>query len=120
MLRRPPRRRTSYLISPRGLSYLSTADLRLNREHPPLLKVIAALPLAMTPLRPNEAVAADTAARLRDAWDRARTDNGSQWRFAKLFFYGATDAALARTGGNNDELPSLASFSRADYVTPTE
>jgi hypothetical protein len=103
-----------------GLSYLSTGDLRLNREHPPLLKVIAALPLVMTPLRPNEAVASDAAARLRDAWDRARTDNRSQWRFAKLFFYGVTDATLQRTGGNNDELPSLASFSRADYVTPSE
>ena len=68
----------------------------------------------MTPLYPEETIAADAAARLRDAWDRARTDNGSLWRFAKLFFYGVTDATLQRTGGDNDELPSLASFTRAD------
>lgn len=103
-----------------GLSYLETGNFRLNREHPPLLKAIAALPLAGTALFPDASTASDAAARTRDAWDRARTDNGSQWRFAKLFFYGVTDAALKRTGGNNDDRPTLEPSFRSDYVHATE
>ncbi|HEU4521185.1 MAG TPA: glycosyltransferase family 39 protein, partial [Thermoanaerobaculia bacterium] len=103
-----------------GLSYLRTGDLRLNREHPPLLKAIAAIPLWMTPLLPDESVARDAATRLRDAWAIARSDNASQWRFADLFFYGVTDEALRRSGGNNDHVPTLAPFARSDFINDTE
>ncbi|HET7705711.1 MAG TPA: glycosyltransferase family 39 protein [Thermoanaerobaculia bacterium] len=103
-----------------GLSYIETGNFRLNREHPPLLKAIAALPLAGSRLFPDETTASDAAVRTRDAWDRARTDNGSQWRFAQLFFYGVTDAALQRTGGNNDDRSTLEPSFRTDYINPTE
>src|SRR6516162_1530782 len=34
-----------------GLSYLQKLDLRLNQEHPPLAKVLAALPLVLRGVR---------------------------------------------------------------------
>src|SRR5215469_4505764 len=49
-----------------GLSYLQRLDLRLNPEHPPLAKIIAAAPLAVS---------------------GARADyNGPAWRLSDTFF----------------------------------
>ena len=36
-----------------GLSYWQTLDLRLNEEHPPLAKLLAGLPLALTQTQPT-------------------------------------------------------------------
>src|SRR5713101_4312241 len=38
---------------PSGLSYLQKQDARLNLEHPPLLKIVAALPLLFSDVRAN-------------------------------------------------------------------
>ncbi|MBK5259812.1 MAG: glycosyltransferase family 39 protein [Thermoanaerobaculia bacterium] len=103
-----------------GRSYLATGDFRLNREHPPLLKAIAALPLIATPLFPDPVRASDAHTRMREAWGHAATDNAPQWRFGRIFFFGVTDEALAReNGGTNDGFVPTASFGQADFINRT-
>ena len=61
---------------PSGLSYLQKQDARLNIEHPPLLKIIAALPLLFSDARANYN-------------DRSWCGAGGldcQWTFGKRFF----------------------------------
>lgn len=65
-----------------GYSYLTTGDFRLNREHPPLAKMIAAIPLLF--LQPHLPLQSD-------AWKK-----GDQWEFAREFFY--------RSSNNPDQL----------------
>ncbi len=56
-----------------GYSYLKTGDYRLNREHPPLFKLLCAAPLlALDPLLPLDS----------DAWK-----NAEQVPFGDLFLY---------------------------------
>lgn len=54
---------------PAGYSYLRTGEVDLNKEHPPLVKLIAALPLL--PLRPGDPREFDGFAR-REQWDFGR------------------------------------------------
>jgi hypothetical protein len=63
---------------PAGYSYLATGDHRLNPEQPPLVKLLAALPLrALAPeLRTSDL-----------AWEQAR-----QWEFGRRFLYRWNDA----------------------------
>lgn len=56
-----------------GLSYWKTGDFRLNPEHPPLIKMLAALPLLMT------SVTVPTNSALWQTWD--------QYPFGDLFLY---------------------------------
>src|SRR3989344_1282313 len=61
---------------PAGYSYLTQKDYRLNPEHPPLIKDIAAFPLLFQKLNfPEQS----------DSWRAAI--NGAQWRFGNEFFY---------------------------------
>jgi dolichyl-phosphate-mannose-protein mannosyltransferase len=55
-----------------GYSYLKTADFRLNPEHPPLIKELAALPL----------LALDLAFPWGPLWDRAE-----EWNVGRLFVH---------------------------------
>jgi hypothetical protein len=58
---------------PAGYTYLATGDHRLNPEHPPLVKLLAAAPAWVT----GATFKADD-----EAWVRAR-----QWEFGKRFLY---------------------------------
>jgi 4-amino-4-deoxy-L-arabinose transferase-like glycosyltransferase len=74
-----------------GYAYLRFRDARLNYEHPPLLKLLAAIPLL--PLLPQFPLTAS-------AWQEA---NNGQWETAFLFLYKSGNdphrlAALARLG----------------------
>lgn len=62
---------------PAGYSYLKEHDMRLNPEHPPLLKDLAAFPLLF--INPNF----DTS---RDFWTKDDA-NESQWNAGKVFFW---------------------------------
>ncbi|MDP1884642.1 MAG: glycosyltransferase family 39 protein [Candidatus Moranbacteria bacterium] len=64
---------------PAGYSYLTQHDIRLNPEHPPLLKDLSALPLLF--IRPNF----DTT---QDFWTTDNADNG-QWNAGKNFLFGS-------------------------------
>jgi len=63
---------------PAGYTYLKLRDYRLNPEHPPLVKTLAALPLLTMPvqLKPDD-----------EAWALRR-----QWEFGRRFLYRWNDA----------------------------
>ncbi|MFA6587767.1 MAG: phospholipid carrier-dependent glycosyltransferase [Patescibacteria group bacterium] len=65
-----------------GVSYWLKRDFRLNEEHPPLIKLLAALPVVLT----QPKVSFDTT-----AWNES-----NQWQFAREFFY--------QNGNNADKL----------------
>jgi 4-amino-4-deoxy-L-arabinose transferase-like glycosyltransferase len=74
-----------------GYAYLRFRDARLNYEHPPLVKMLAAIPLL--PLSPRFPLTPS-------AWQEA---NNGQWETAFLFLYRSENdpyriAALARLG----------------------
>ena len=98
-----------------GWSYLTTGDYRLNPEHPPLLKVIAAAPLlGMTIWPARLADAGDggqSFAALMEMWDLARSNPMAQWFFAHRFFYSLRDGAPQST---TTRIP------RADFLNDTE
>ncbi|MDO8240782.1 MAG: glycosyltransferase family 39 protein [Candidatus Moranbacteria bacterium] len=71
---------------PAGYSYLIQQDIRLNPEHPPLLKDLAALPLLF--LQPKFDVT-------QDFWTKDNAD-ASQWNAGKYFLFGA--------GNNPDQI----------------
>lgn len=56
-----------------GVSYWQKRDFRLNEEHPPLLKLLAALPVLI--------------ARPHVNYDAESWSNGNQWAFAREFLY---------------------------------
>jgi hypothetical protein len=63
---------------PAGYTYLAAGDYRLNPEHPPLVKMLAAAPLRLLPV----------ALRTDDgAWQARR-----QWEFGRRFLYRWNDA----------------------------
>jgi len=67
---------------PSGYTYLTTGDFRLNPEHPPLIKSLAAIPLVfLKPRWPSNS----------DAWTK-----GDEWAFGFLFMY--------HSGNNPDRL----------------
>lgn len=68
---------------PAGYAYAHELDFRLNPEHPPLAKALAALPLLV--LQPN--FPTDIS-----AWT---TDVNGQWEMGKQFFYGSGNDADA-------------------------
>ena len=63
---------------PAGYSYLTQQDIRLNPEHPPLLKDLAAFPLLF--INPK----LDTT---QDFWTKDNADDG-QWNAGKSFLFG--------------------------------
>ncbi len=66
---------------PAGYSYLNNLDYRLNPEHPPLVKVLAAFPLTFLDLYfPTD----------NDAW---RKDVNGQWAVGADFLYGSGNDA---------------------------
>ena len=64
---------------PAGLSYWKTGDFRLNPEHPPLLKMVAAFPLLFS----SAELPLD-----HSSWKAAATDASAQWEFGREFFFG--------------------------------
>jgi hypothetical protein len=80
---------------PSGYSYLATGDFRLNPQHPPLIKLLAAIPLL--PLRPEM--------NLDDpAWSGKPTD---EWSFGYRFLYGNDADRLLFWGRQPNVLLSL-------------
>ncbi len=68
---------TAYL--PAGFTYLTRGDFRLSPEHPPLLKILQALPVLS--LRPRVSPEAER------AFEAASRDIDAQWIFGDRFLY---------------------------------
>jgi hypothetical protein len=101
-----------------GLTYLERGDFRLNPEHPPLLKVLAALPARALRPWPEGGAGDDSIAgrALEKVWDSAPGGENAQWVYAYTRLYGPTDAALARAGVSRvSELPTEAALTREDF-----
>jgi hypothetical protein len=116
---------------PAGYTYLRWHDYRMNPEHPPLVKKLAALPLWWRQGWPaNVDLSKDAAASqpmtdsdevLRWAWTMELAIADYQWTFGNFFLYGIRPEALRRLQekdpGINSPLavPPTASLSRQDF-----
>jgi hypothetical protein len=69
-----------------GWSYLKTGDYRLNPEHPPLLKKLAALPMLGMPVVMS----------FGKPWEDGLAGPMAQWTFAHELFYGLRETAAAK------------------------
>ena len=95
---------------PAGYSYLHWDDYRLNPEHPPLVKKLAALPLlwrtgwpAKVDLQNGEVSTrpeTDGESSLRRAWAMSFEDSNAYYDFGRNFLYGTRPGALSHTGAN--------------------
>lgn len=116
---------TSHL--PAGYSALRWHDYRLNPEHPPLIKLWAALPLLPLSIEPAAIDFIDADRRrdprhsdllqLKIAWALAPADVSWQWEFGHYFLYGRDDAAVAtaRTA-NPDTALSTLPWNQDDFI----
>jgi Dolichyl-phosphate-mannose-protein mannosyltransferase len=63
---------------PAGYSYLSTREIRLNPQHPPLVKEICAIPLLFFPMKPDL---------LRELQSHEDNAKGYEWTFGRKFLF---------------------------------
>jgi hypothetical protein len=106
---------TVHLVA--GWRYLTTHDYRLNPEHPPLLKMLAAIPLRSMTIWPDGAADGSmTAGPLDDAWAMAVANPMAEWTYAHHLLYGVRDAALNRLGARADKVPSTAALLQSDFL----
>jgi hypothetical protein len=112
-----------------GYTYLTTHDYRLNPEHPPLLKMIAALPLLghvwpadfRTP-EVEDVHKGDVAIRLLvQEWGLSLLDQVPHYAFGHHLFYPYSQAALTRLGaGTPLEVRGTADVQRRDFLNDAE
>src|SRR4051812_4806666 len=104
-----------------GYSVLVTHDYRLNPEHPPLVKMLAALPLVGMRVWPagfrEPADGTRAFAYFREAWSMSIANPSfSEWRVAQLFLYGLRD----RTGVDPLDAPTAVRYARGDFLNDAE
>src|ERR1043166_5532770 len=118
---------TSHL--PAGYSYLRWADFRMNPEHPPLVKELAALPLLFQKIWPDQVertgVANDSnpigLRTIQRAWVLGLFDSDGQWFFGRYLLYGVRDEALQRLGVSAMlAVPPTASLEKGDFHNRSE
>src|SRR6516164_1025429 len=111
---------TSHLTA--GYTYLAWGDYRLNPEHPPLVKLWAALPTPRSHERWPNQTNQDESAVLRRAWKAAATDINAQWPFAHEFVFElkpeARDRLVAQDNFDPGKswIPDSADLQRSDFV----
>src|SRR5438309_795619 len=108
-----------------GYSYLTTHDHRLNPEHPPLLKKLAALPLLTMHMWParfqDPADGTATFALVREAWAMAVPNPAmAEWSVSQYVLYGLRDGALRRTGSGALKAPTDVTWARPDFLNDPE
>ena len=91
-----------------GMTYLATGDYRVNPEHPPLVKLIAAASLQGMNIWPRHFRNDGSAAfqHIQEYWPAAKDTVWAQWLLAVSVFYGVRDAFL--DADTVDRLPSNA------------
>ena len=114
-----------------GYSYLRWQDYRLNPEHPPLSKKLAALPLlALNPL-PDSLDLSDPAVhpgpgsrswqRLKDLWQGAVLDYRKEWYLGHELVFGVGDETMERLGVHaTAEIDPLERIERAEYLNDAD
>ena len=106
---------TAHLVA--GYSYLVTHDYRLNPEHPPLVKMIAALPLLGMRVWPagfrEPADGTRAFAYFREAWAMSLANPSfSEWRVAQLLLYSMRD----RLDVDPLDAPTTVTYKRDDFL----
>src|SRR2546421_179544 len=104
-----------------GYSYLVTHDYRLNPEHPPLVKMLAALPLLGMRVWPAGFRDAGDGTRafayFREAWAMSIANPAfSEWRVAQLLLYGLRD----RLDVDPLDAPTTVSYARGDFLNDAD
>ena len=94
-----------------GWSIWRYGDFRINPEHPPLAKLLAALPiLGMVNLADDfdpydlsrfEESHVKTSRDLKRSWAQAADNPNAQWTFAHSLWYGMSDSGLLKAGARN-------------------
>ncbi len=121
---------------PAGYTYLRWHDYRLNPEHPPLIKKLAALPLlwrASWPAEVDLAGAApipqpvtNSAEALRWSWDMGLDLVDEEWTFGHYFLYGIRSDALPQVQKKDSgiqsllEVPPTVPLARQDFYTDAD
>src|SRR5256886_270329 len=110
---------TAHLVA--GYSYLVTHDYRLNPEHPPLVKMLAALPLLGMRVWPAGFRDAGDGTRafpyFREAWAMSIANPAfSEGRVAQLLLYGLR----ARLDVDPLDAPTTVSYARGDFLNDAD
>jgi hypothetical protein len=120
---------------PAGYSYLRYHDYRMNPEHPPLIKKLAALPLFFRPvhipqldvddeLLPREAMIT-TSLRLKQCWALGLVNHGSEGVFGHALLYGVGDATAQQFANDvphfdSINVPTTVALTKADFVNDSD
>ena len=109
---------TVHLVA--GERCLAMHDYRLTPEHPPLLKMLAAIPLRSMRVWPDDghgpADGSKTLGLLNESWAMAVSNPMAAWYFAHHLLYGVRDAALERLGAEASSVPSTAALTQSDFL----
>jgi 4-amino-4-deoxy-L-arabinose transferase-like glycosyltransferase len=113
-----------------GYTYLTLGDYRLNPEHPPLVKMIAALPLLPMELWPANgrgltgAEVGDGTIMLdqaRRVWGRGLRDIAAAWSLGHYFLYGVDDATMRSAGvAHKYDLPTAVRYERSAFLNDAD
>src|ERR1043165_7759220 len=110
---------TAHLVA--GYSYLVTHDYRLNPEHPPLAKMVAALPLLGMPVWPAKfsrpADGTRAFAYFREAWAMGIANPAmTEWRVAQMLLFGLRD----RAGVDPLDAPTTRAYAPSDFLNDSD
>ncbi len=123
---------------PAGYSYLRWHDYRLNPEHPPLIKKLAAWPLLWRQDRlsgvdlarmdavPTSKSLTNSENILTWAWDLSLDDPGEEWVFGHFFLYGIRPEAIQKLQAANSsirgplDVPSLSPMGSGDFYNDAD
>ena len=94
-----------------GISYWTTGDYRLNPEHPPLVKMLAAMTT-------RAHVGALTRPLVDESWAMALVNVDAQWRYSEFTLYGLKDEALR--GASPLFLPTTEIIPRSSFSNDPE
>ena len=108
-----------------GYAYLRWHDYRLNVEHPPLVKKMAALPLLAMRVWPPEVelgpedlapTGSPSLRRTKALWTAALARTPYQWAFGNQFLYGIRDETLQRLSvAERWTVPTVTRLAPGDY-----
>lgn len=120
---------------PAGYTYLRYHDYRMDPEHPPLIKKLAALPLLFRPVRipqldvdnallPGAAVTT-TSLRLKRSWALGLVYDEAESLFGHALLYGVGDETTQRFRGDLPHfdammVPTTVPLTRADFVNDAD